>query len=216
MTTPEEPKELDHEAGARFLEKLLAEDPAKLDVATDEQVDAMMDAAGIEAGTPETVDELLARVERRRRERRAGPDEGVAATPKETPTTREAPRPKSAPRKGAPRVAWVAGAVVAAAAAAGIAVEVGGTAGPLAIGPDPGSTAATPRERATRLRDEAVAACGAKDFATCTAKLDDAKRLDPAGESEPRVVTARAAIAEWSMPKPAPSESAPPKVPKPK
>jgi hypothetical protein len=86
--------------------------------------------------------------------------------------------------------------------------------GPLAIGPDPGSAAATPRERAARLRDEAVAACGARDFAACEAKLDDAMRLDPAGESEPRVVAARAAIAEWQMPKPAPSESTPPKAPR--
>jgi hypothetical protein len=205
MTTP---AELDHEAGARFLEKLLAEDPAKLDAATDEQVDAMMDAAGIEAGTPETAEELLARVERRRRERRAGADERVVAAPAGTPRTR-------AQGKAGTRVAWVAGAVVAAAAAAGVAVEVATSAGgPLAIGPDPGSTAATARERATRLRDEAVAACGAEDYATCTAKLDDAMRLDPAGESEPRVVAARAAIAAWQMPKPAPSESTPPKAPR--
>jgi hypothetical protein len=210
------PAELDHEAGARFLEKLLAEDPARLDVATDEQVDAMMDAAGIEAGTPETVEALLARVERRRRERRVAADGEATAAPEETPAAREAPRPKTAPRKGAPRVAWVAGAVVAAAAAAGgVAVEVAGSAGgPLAIGPDPGSTAATTKERATRLRDEAVAACGARDFATCTARLDDAKRLDPAGESEPRVVAARAAIAASTVPGPAPSESAPPKSPR--
>jgi len=181
MTTPEEPKELDHEAGARFLEKLLAEDPAKLCVATDEQVDAMMDAAGIEVGQPDTAEQMLARVERRRRERQASA--GGEATQV----------PRAAPKKPASRVAWVAGAVVAAAAAAVVAVEVAGSLrGPEAIGPEPSST---PREQAALLRREALAACDTQDFVACTAKLDDAKSLDPSGESEPRVVAARAAIA---------------------
>jgi hypothetical protein len=195
MTTPEEPKELDHEAGARFLEKLLAEDPAKLCVATDEQVDAMMDAAGIEVGQPDTAEQMLARVERRRRERQAT-------------TGGEATRaPRAAPKKTASRVAWVAGAVVAAAAAAVVAVEVAGSRrGPEAIGPEPSSL---PREQAALLRREAVAACDVEDFASCTAKLDDAKRLDPSGESEPRVVAARAAIAA------SPASTPEPQAPKP-
>ena len=59
-------RELDHDAGARFLDRLLSMDPAKLDVATDEQVDAMMDVADLHAGEPESVEQLLARIERRR------------------------------------------------------------------------------------------------------------------------------------------------------
>jgi hypothetical protein len=197
MTTAEE---LDHEAGARFLEKLLAEDPAKLCVATDEQVDAMMDAAGIEVGTPETAEQMLARVERRRRERRERADVEAALVP----------RPGQ--KKPAPRVAWVAGAVVAAAAAAGVAVEVSRSPrGPDAIGPEPPSSTPTPWERAALLRAEAVAACAAQDFTSCTEKLDDAKSLDPEGESEPRVVAARAAIAASNVPPPEPSKPEPDK-----
>jgi len=187
MTTPGEPN---HEAGARFLEKLLAEDPAKLCVATDEQVDAMMDAAGIEVGQPDTAEQMLARVERRRRERQAST--GGEATPEPVAPT------KPAPKKPASRVAWVAGAVVAAAAVAVVAVEVAESRRGLeAIGPEPSST---PREQAALLRREALAACDTQDFAACTVKLDDAKRLDPAGESEPRVVAARAAIAASPAP----------------
>ncbi|HEX3345126.1 MAG TPA: hypothetical protein VHS09_11170 [Polyangiaceae bacterium] len=195
MTTP---AELDHDAGARFLEKLLDAGPETLCVATDEQVDAMMDAAGVEVGTPETVEEMLARVERRRRKRLDPGEEAGAAR-------------RGAPKRPAARVAWVAGAVVAAAAAAGVAAEVGrAVGGPLAIGPEPSSSADTPRERAARLREEALAACGAGELGACATKLDDAKRLDPAGESEPRVVAARAAIATAPAPSPVPSVSAPP------
>lgn len=199
MTTPDQPEELDHEAGARFLTKLLAEDPAKLCVATDEQVDAMMDAAGIEVGQPETAEQMLARVERRRRERQA-------VAPK-----------KAAPKKPVSGVVWVAGAVVAAAAAAGVAMEIGPRPGPGAIGPEPPSSLPAPRELAARLRREALAACNARDFAACTAKLDEAKGLDPAGESEPRVVAARAAVAASRAPTPEPSaapEGDKPKAPR--
>ncbi|HEY5243829.1 MAG TPA: hypothetical protein VIJ22_20250 [Polyangiaceae bacterium] len=190
MTTP---RELDHEKGARFIEKLLAEDPAKLCVATDEQVDAMMDAAGIEAGEPDTVEQMLARVERRRRERAT---QGAAPVPRAAE-----PGPRAAPKKPPSRGAWVAGAAVAAAAATVVAVQLAGSRrGPDAIGPEPPSSTRTPHEQAARLREEALAACDARDFAVCTVKLDDARTLDPAGESEGRVVAARAAIAASQEP----------------
>jgi hypothetical protein len=50
-------------------------------------------------------------------------------------------------------------------------------------------------QRADELRTEAGRACAAKQWATCEAKLDEAKRLDPGGEADPDVVRARAAIA---------------------
>jgi hypothetical protein len=200
MTTP---GELDHEKGARFIEKLLAEDPAKLCVATDEQVDAMMDAAGIEAGEPDTVEQMLARVERRRRERSS-----QAAAPG---ARVESPAPKKAPS----RVAWAAGAAVAAAAATVVAVQLAGSRrGPDAIGPEPPSSTPTPHEQAARLREEALAACGAHDFTACTVKLDDARTLDPAGESEPRVVAARAAIAASEEPPQEPQGPQKPRTPR--
>ncbi len=205
MTTP---GELDHEKGARFLEKLLAEDPGKAfaatDVATDEQVDAMMDAAGIEVGEPDTVEQMLARVERRRRER---------ASQAAAPAPRVAEQgPRAIPKKPPSRVAWVAGAAVAAAAATVVAVQLAGSQrGPDAIGPEPPSTTRTPHEQAARLREEALAACDAHDFAVCTVKLDDARTLDPAGESEPRVVAARAAVAASEEPTQEPRKPLPPR-----
>jgi hypothetical protein len=178
----------DPEAGARFIEKLMADDPARLDVATDEQVDAMMDAAGIEVGEPESAEAALARGERRARERaaraRARAGRGPAARP----------APKRAPSA---RAKWMAGAVVAAAAAAAaaaiVATEMRGSSphGPEDIGPDRPGPGLTPQENASRLRADALRACKAQDFTACTAKLDEAKRLDPAGESDPRVVAAR-------------------------
>jgi hypothetical protein len=50
------------------------------------------------------------------------------------------------------------------------------------------------REAAEKLRDDAVGSCEQSAFGACKAKLDEAKRLDPGGESEPRVQKARAAI----------------------
>ena len=67
---------------------------------------------------------------------------------------------------------------------------------PAPIGPDrPGpERALTAAERAAALRDNALGACGAQQWAACAAGLDAARSLDPAGEAEGRVVAARAAI----------------------
>jgi hypothetical protein len=63
------------------------------------------------------------------------------------------------------------------------------------IGPDndwqPLRPAPPPQMRAENLRDEAVAACDGWLWALCRNKLDEAQKLDPAGESEPRVQAAR-------------------------
>jgi DNA-directed RNA polymerase specialized sigma24 family protein len=60
--------------------------------------------------------------------------------------------------------------------------------------------------RARALRGEAFAACRAKDWATCEAKLDLASEQDPDGELDPQVGDARRAI-EASRP----SEKGPPR-----
>jgi hypothetical protein len=54
----------------------------------------------------------------------------------------------------------------------------------------------TPNERAAPIRQQAFAACGAALWSTCEAKLDEARQIDPAGESAPPVVAARTAIAD--------------------
>jgi hypothetical protein len=180
-----DPEHLDHEAGARFMEKLLAEDPAKLDVATDEQVDAMMAAEGIEVGSPESAEAALARGEKRARDRQAR-----AAAPARD-------KAREASKRSAGRRAWAAGALVTAAAAAVVAVEVSQSVqGPgAAIGPDHPGPGVTPEAQAKWLRTDALAACAVGDFDKCRTKLDEARGLDPAGESDPKVVEARKAIA---------------------
>ena len=68
MVKPGEP---DPDRGVRFLVKLLASDPAGLDVATDEEVGAMLAKADLPEAAPDTAEELLARA-KRRVEARAG------------------------------------------------------------------------------------------------------------------------------------------------
>jgi hypothetical protein len=52
----------------------------------------------------------------------------------------------------------------------------------------------TPQTQAKWLRTDALAACAVGDYVKCRAKLDEARGLDPAGESDPKVVEARRAI----------------------
>jgi hypothetical protein len=79
---------------------------------------------------------------------------------------------------------------------------------PEPIGPDTvdSALAGGPREQASKLRDEAVAACRASQWTTCGLKLEEARVLDPAGESDPRVLQARREIADA-----APSDAGPEK-----
>jgi hypothetical protein len=205
MTRPAEP---DANAGARFVEKLLEGDPAHLDVATDDEVVAMMDAAGIEAGEPEDVETALARGARRAKERSAGAAGGAEA------------RPATRTRKPMSRAAWAAAAVAAAGAAALVATEGGAIVtalrgNPHDIGPDRPGPAPPPEQYASRLRDEAIASCHAGDLETCRAKLDEAKALDPAGETDPRVVQARETLTAAPVPWAPSSADKPDKPPRP-
>ncbi len=65
----------------------------------------------------------------------------------------------------------------------------------MSIGPDPVATAPTDRQIAEGDRGLALASCALKEWAACKRYLDEAAKLDPKGESEPRVVTARGEIA---------------------
>lgn len=202
MVTPDEH---DLERGARFVEKLLAEDPAKLDVATDDEVVAMMRAANVPEVEPESAEEMLARGERRARERAAkgkprGPEPVQAVAP-----YAEHPEPARVTRMPTRRAAWTAGAIAAAAVVTVAAIE-----GPALLGRNEPAPPDHPREplspeeqqaaRIATLRNEARAACDAKDWKACASKLDDAKALDPAGEIDPRVQGMRDAIAAATTP----------------
>jgi DNA-directed RNA polymerase specialized sigma24 family protein len=87
---------------------------------------------------------------------------------------------------------------------------------PIAEREIPTVTPETPREPpALELRRSGLALCAERRFGECEARLDEAKRLDPAGESTPEVQRAREDIARSKVipsaaPAPAPSVSAPP------
>jgi hypothetical protein len=82
------------------------------------------------------------------------------------------------------RAAW---AVPLIAAALGVVFFVMSTGGGVSRGRAHG---------AAELRSEAYAACDAHRWRECGEKLDQAKEIDPEGESDPRVVAARKAVQE--------------------
>jgi hypothetical protein len=113
-------------------------------------------------------------------------------------------REREAPRV---RVVWWA-----VAAAAAIAIAVGAIARPAIVAsrspvrpPPPVPTAPpspSPEPRAATLRKEAAAACAQGDFGPCEQRLDEAQRIDPAGENDVRVREARASIRKAKTPPP--------------
>jgi hypothetical protein len=58
----------------------------------------------------------------------------------------------------------------------------------------------TPQERAEALRNEAFDSCGEWLWAECDRKLDEAKQLDPGGESDLRVQGARKEVRDGLHP----------------
>jgi hypothetical protein len=181
VTTPRTP---DPDRGAEFLRKLLTDDPDHLDVASDEEIERQMDAAGIQVKSVPTADELFARAEKRAAAR--APASGLR------PVHVPAPAPKSRIRRMSP--ASLAAAVAAVAIGAVTLLNHEAIVAYLRGEPVGPSVAASPAQRAASLRDEAFAACDAQRWEECTRKLDEAKALDPEGESEPRVVAARKAV----------------------
>jgi hypothetical protein len=51
-----------------------------------------------------------------------------------------------------------------------------------------------PAEHAAAFREQAFRACGQQMWTLCEQKLDEAKNIEPEGESNPRVQQAREAI----------------------
>ncbi len=99
------------------------------------------------------------------------------------------------------------------AAVAGIALVVGVAYLLLRDAPDVPPVArelpATPKP-AELLRKRALAACERQAFEDCLALLDQAKQLDPAGESLAEIRRARAAASNALLSQPAPRDIAPP------
>lgn len=186
MTPPAKP---DPGPGESLLDRLATEDPARLDVASDAQVEGMMDAAGVVIGEPESVEDTLGRGERRARHR-----PGTSSAP---PPSVKRSRP---PPRSRPPTLWIAGAMLALGTGTLLVTQGSGLVARFKGGPDdvgPGRPEMPPgsAQQATTLREQAFTACDAQLWTACADKLDEARRLDPAGEGQPRVTAARGALA---------------------
>jgi hypothetical protein len=167
MSTQDKPGKRDLARGWQTLEKMAAEDDrAWLETATDEEVEARMNEAGVKVERTPGADELLARM----KERAGGSAESSGAKGKVVPLSRRA-------------TPWVVGLALAA-----------GTAMVVSRAVQPNDVTQSPHEWATKLRDEALAACAAKKWGACESLLDRAKAIEPEGEWDARVVKARAEI----------------------
>jgi hypothetical protein len=199
MTLPGNPAPDRGSSSASFLRKLVEEDPTHLDVASDEEIERQMNAAGVEVKTVPTAEELMARAESR-----AAVENRTAV-----PVAQRAPSEKRAGRRMNPlpiaaTVALGALGIIALANRGAIVAHLRGE--PIQPEPEepatgPSNASTTPAQRAASLRGAAFAACDAHRWDECAQKLDAAAVLDPAGESDPHVASTRRAIAEASRPK---------------
>ena len=167
--------EVDHARGWRYVESLLAEDERP--------------GAAVEPGKVPSLEELLAKAGKLAPERAAG--------------TREPARPSIARPRRRLRPAWLVAAVLGAMVSVFAGMN-GAAIADLIKGQEiqpgdawlPWKRGPTPQERAADLREEAFAACDDKRWLDCNTLLDAAWAIDPGGDSAPRVVEARRAIAE--------------------
>jgi hypothetical protein len=134
------------------------------------------------------------------------------------------PRSEPWPAAGAPvvpiararrwqRAAWLSAAAAAVLLVGALGVIEGpavvawlrGTTEPILPDNEP-PRPQSPRELAERARDEADQACAARLLGTCRDKLDEARRLDPAGEAEERVQRLREVLGNTTKPPPDPKQ----------
>jgi hypothetical protein len=196
MTTP---KKVDPALGWMFVEGLLAEDEAKrIEKLSEEDLDAEMRQQGKDPARVPSLEQLLAKAKVHAAKLEAERPRVAQAVPLE-PVRLEPvpPRPTS-------RLVWL----LAAALALGVVVVAVARApeiiayfrGPQITPDNERALPPTPHELAEKLRDDARGHCAVGSWASCKGKLDEAARLDPAGESEPDVLRERAAIEEANRP----------------
>ena len=214
MSTPDKP---DHARGWLYVEKLLDEDyvdeaeEERIKGLTDEQVRAeIRDGSTDDESVPGpawSADDFLARAEALAAKEQqlvvpavpaanATPAALVPTTPDApVPATKASPAPPppelaTPPEKLAPVVPIHRWRITALLAAACFALFLF-----VKFNQPDAARPPTNHDLAEAQRDAAEASCALKDWVACKASLDDARRLDPAGESEPRVQKARQDIA---------------------
>ncbi len=139
------------------------------------------------------------------RERGAALAAKLMAAKGTTATAQPAKAPAAAPVLLAPRrsrrAAWLAAAALVAISGLLYLMTVPAVVAwfrPEPIAPDREQIVSA-RERAWKLREEGLASCRASLWTTCLEKLDQAKDLDPAGETDPRIAKARKEAAEAAL-----------------
>jgi hypothetical protein len=161
-------------------EKLVDEEADRLAKMSDEDFEREMGAKAEPSHVP-TAEELLARGAERAAKRAASGGPATGAKVKAVPAQ---------PR----RRQWIA--LLAAAAIGGLVVAVvmnpheTQVSHPRLHDDSGGEQEPTAQERAARMREEAFAACGKRRWEECESRLNLAKKLDPAGDADPRVQAA--------------------------
>jgi hypothetical protein len=171
---------LDPARGWRFVEKLLAEDPERLDKASDESVERQMREQRVQPTRILSAEELVAKAgERAAKGRLRGERPPAGAGSGAANVVPMHARPK--------RAQWLT-MLVAAALGALVLMVV------MKRSDDNAASGQSARVRAEKLRDVAMKECAEARWSSCKDWLDGARRLDGAGETEPRVIEARRAI----------------------
>lgn len=203
-------KRLSPDAARYVLDSVANDEAERIEGLGDDELRAEIAADGGAPWKPSSTEELLARVKAR-----AAAGRGVVASAMATDADRARRAPAAKPELPAPRrpgrIVWLLAAALALAAvvavgAPAVVAYLRGT--PTPIGPDMPREPRPPEvQLAERLRDEAIGRCAAGQWTECGAKLDEAKRLDPGGEAQPRVVKARAQIEEGAKEPPVRTDS---------
>jgi hypothetical protein len=170
---------LDPARGWRFVEKLLAEDPERLDRASDESVERQMREQRVQPTRILSAEELVAKAGERAAKRRLRGERPSAGGSTAANVVPMPARPK--------RAQWLT-MLVAAALGALVLMVV------MKRSDDNAASGQSARARAEKLRDVAMKECAEARWSSCKDWLDGARRLDGAGETEPRVIEARRAI----------------------
>jgi hypothetical protein len=175
MTSPKQPAaEIHWETIERVADKA---ERSRLESLSNEELDHELRQAGID---PEEADQIV-------REALSETSHGTAAANGVGLRVVGGTGEKT-PRVGRSRMVWakVSGWVAATTVAAGLLVQL--LTGPVITG-------TSPVKHAAKLRAEAATACSKKAWTECEQKLNEARDIDPAGESDPPVVEERKAIA---------------------
>ena len=173
-----QPKKNDPAREWMFVEMLLDDEIERIQNLSDKELEGEMRAQGLDPSHVPSAEELMAKVQRPGAERDAA---AKANGPTRIATVTALPT----------RSRRVFRVVTLLAATLGGAVLARRWSQPHTIVSHPYPAA----ERAAAFREQAFKACGQQMWTLCEQKLDEAKKIEPEGESDPRVQQARGAIA---------------------